>query len=122
MAEPTGTAAGVATFIGATALIGALFGVEPQTLIFATVGAIFGEPLAPPAGTFRKVLLFIGVVVASAMLGAWAAEYFSLTGKYSRNGCALAIAFAFHPLSAAFVQAVPAMARAVFRVPGGGQP
>lgn len=88
-------------------MVMALLGVEPQALAWAMVGAIFGAPLAPPAGRVRQVLVFVGVILACALLGTVAAEFFGHTAPRWRNAWCLAFGGVFHPLAAAFVKAVP---------------
>ena len=111
MADPTSSAVGAATIVSATALVGALLGVEPQTLIFSTVGAVFGAPLAPPAGRVRTVALFVGVVIACAMLGTSAAEAWHQNGRVARNVWSMGIAAFFHPIFATMIEAAPRVTR-----------
>lgn len=120
MAEPT-----VPVATAAAAGLGAVFvawvGLEPQAIVWGLVGAVFGVPLAPPAGRFRTVALFLAVVFACAMLGTWAAEHFHGGSKFARNGWALVLAAVFHPMLAALVQAVPALLQAFLKTRAGGQ-
>lgn len=125
MADPTSSALGAATFVSITAVIGALLGVEPQALVFSTVGAVFGTPLAPPSGRMRTVLLFLAVVIACAMLGTWAAEVWNGSSRFARNCWSMGIASGFHPLFATFIESAPKVFRAVLdgfaRARTGGQ-
>ena len=114
MAEPTTTAAGAAA-AGVTALFMALLGIEPQALVWGLVGAVFGLSFAPQSGRVRAALVFIAVAFAAALLGTWAAEFWHAGSRIARNGWAMALAAAFHPLLAAFVQAVPAALQALVR-------
>lgn len=105
MAEPVSTPLVLAA--GASAAVVALLGVEPQALAWAMVGAIFGAPLAPPAGRMRQVLVFVGVMLASALLGTVAADWAGTTSVRWRNAWCLVFGGVFHPLSSAVVAAVP---------------
>lgn len=120
MADPT-----VPVATAAAAGLGAAFvtwvGLEPQALVWGLVGAIFGVPLAPPAGRWRTVAVFLAVVCACAMLGTWAAEHFHGGSRMARNGWAMVLAAVFHPALAALVQAVPAVLQAFLKARTGGQ-
>lgn len=107
MAEPV--AGPVALAAGAGAAVVALLGVEPQALAWAMVGSIFGAPLAPPSGRLRQVLVFIGVVMACALLGTVAAEFMGHVSTRARNAWCMGLGLVFHPLSAAVVAAVPGL-------------
>lgn len=123
MPEPISTPLALAA--GASALIVALLGVEPQALAWAMVGAIFGAPLAPPAGRVRQVLVFAGVMLASALLGTVAADWAGTTSPRWRNAWCLVLGGIFHPLSAAVVAAVPSVVNTLlqaFAARRGGSP
>jgi MFS-type transporter involved in bile tolerance (Atg22 family) len=117
--------------VGLATAFFALIGVEPQAVLWGMVGAIFGAPLAPPAGRMRQVAVFLAVMLICALLGTWAAEEWHAGSTRARNVWAAALAFGFHPLSAAFVGALPDLARSFFAgvsqflqrggKPGGGQ-
>lgn len=119
MAEPTSTVA-TATAAGLSAAFVAALGVEPQALVYACVGAIFGVAWAPPSNLLRSIWLFVSVVLASALLGTWAAEYFQMTSRHAVSGWSLALAAIFHPLLAAVVQAVPGAISAIVKSRTGG--
>lgn len=119
MAEPTVTAGG-AVAAGITAVFVALIGIEPQGVVWSLVGAVFGLSFAPQVGRWRAALLFLAVAFAAALLGTWAADYWHAGSRIARNGWAMALAAAFHPLLAAFVQAVPAALQALVRARTGG--
>lgn len=108
----------------AAAGVGALFmsvvGVEPQALVWGFVGAVFGLTFAPASGRARAALVFVAVAFAAALLGTWAADFWHTGSRIARNGWAMALAAGFHPLLAAFVQAVPAMFQAFTRTKTGG--
>lgn len=94
---------------GIAGAIVALLGVEPQALVWAAVGAIFGAPLAPQAGRVRQILVFMAVVLACALLGHWAADSWHQGSVRARNAWALVLAAGFHPLSAAVVASIPSL-------------
>jgi hypothetical protein len=108
MADAATTTATSAVFAGGTTAALAVLGVEPQALAWAMVGAIFGAPLAPPAGRVRQVLVFLAVILACALLGTVAAEYFGHAASPRwRNAWCMALAGFFHPVTAVLVKAVP---------------
>lgn len=114
-----------ALMLGITAAVFAVLGVEPQALVWSMVGAIFGAPLAPPAGRLRQVAVFVAVVLACALLGHWAADSWHDGSVRARNAWCLISAAVFHPASSAFVSSVPGAVRALIhaftaRAGGGG--
>lgn len=112
MPEPASTT--TATIgAGAGALMLAMIGVEPQAVVWALVGAVFGSPLAPAAGRYRTVAVFVATVLACALFGTWASEYWHGGGVRARNGWAMGLAVVFHPLITVVVQSVPAVAKAL---------
>ena len=120
MAEPT---SGIA--IGTAAGLGALFvatvGVEPQALVWGFVGATFGVPMAPPSGRVRSIMVFFAVILACALLGTWAADYWFQGGRMARNGFSMGLGAVFHPLFARVVMVIPAIVDSVVRARTGGQ-
>lgn len=96
-----------------------IIGIEPQGLVWSLVGAVFGLSFAPKVGRWRAALLFIAVAFAAALLGTWAAEFWHASSRTARNGWAMALGAAFHPLVAAFVQAVPTALQALLRAKTG---
>lgn len=92
---------------GVGAAVLAVLGLEPQALAWSMVGAIFGAPLAPPAGRVRQALVFVAVVLACALLGTIMAEFFNAASPRWRNGWSMVLAGIFHPVSAALVKAAP---------------
>jgi hypothetical protein len=94
--------------------------VEPQALVWALVGAIFGLGFAPPAGRVRALLVFVAVVLACALIGTWASEVWFGGAPMARNACAMCAAALFHPVLAAVVQAVPAILQAILNAKLGG--
>lgn len=108
------TPVAAAVIAGGGTMVLALLGVEPQALAWAAVGAIFGAPLAPPAGRVRQVLVFVGVILACALLGTVVAESFAAFGSTRwRNAWCVILAGLFHPLSARLVKVVPDLVASV---------
>lgn len=100
-------AVGQASLTGASALILAALGLEPQAIVWGIVGAVLGVSLAKPATRTYSILLFFAATLTCALLGSvLAAEYFaSKIGP--RNALIVAIGAAFHPLLQAFIAAIP---------------
>ena len=96
-----------AVIVGAAASIVAILGVEPQALVWAMVGAIFGAPLAPASGRVRQVLVFAAVVLSCALFGHWAGDAWFSGSLRARNVMAWVSAAVFHPASSALVGVVP---------------
>jgi hypothetical protein len=97
-------------------------GVHPQPLFWALVGATLGMSLAPQAGRSRAVAVFACVVLASALLGTWAARTYVDGSLLAADGVSLLMAVAFHPLLIAFLNAVPSFFGGWIKrlSPGGG--
>jgi hypothetical protein len=102
---PVAAAAGA----GIGAVIVNLLGVEPQVLLAAGAGAFLGIPFAPPTGRIRAAAVFITVVIASALLGSWAASEFFSEARLmtATKGCSLLIGWTFHPLASVIVAGIP---------------
>jgi hypothetical protein len=108
------TPAAVAVTSGVVTLSVALFGVEPQAVFYGIVGSTLGVSLAPQAGNWRAVIVFVAVSVAAAALGTWVAdEYFSRPA--ARNGLSLVLGAVFHPLFAGVVGRIPEILDGVLR-------
>jgi hypothetical protein len=112
---------------GLCAFFFAAVGLEPQTLVYGTVGAIFGLASAQPNAWFRSMCIFASVVLASALLGTWAADQWHAGARLPRNAWSMGIAAVFHPVFAALLAKVPAiipaLIDAVLRArTGGGDP
>ena len=121
MSEPASTVAtAAATSFGAMVL--AAIGVEPQALVWALVGAVFGVAWAPPAGRLRSMMVFIAVVLVCALGGTLASDMWHVGGHTARNLWSAGLAAIFHPLLAAFIQAIPTLLQAFIRAKGGGEP
>lgn len=99
----------VAAGAGIGAVIVAILGVEPQTLIYGFVGASIGISFAPQAGRVRTAFLFLAVVMACALLGTWVAERYFESRHIARNGVALLTAIVFHPLLSGVVANIPSL-------------
>lgn len=99
--------AGQASLTGATALILATIGLEPQAIVWGLVGSVLGVALAKPSTRLYSAVLFLAATLTCALLGSvLAAEYFA--GKVMpRNITIVAIGVAFHPLLQAFIAAIP---------------
>jgi hypothetical protein len=91
----------------------AAMGIGPQALMWSMLGSILGAPLAKSAGRIRQGVVFVVVVFAGALLGTIAAHRFHAGDALYRMGWCFALAGAFHPMSSAFVKAVPALVAAV---------
>jgi hypothetical protein len=127
MAIAAATEPSTALIVGAATSIVAILGVEPQALVWAMVGAIFGAPLAPASGRVRQVLVFAAVVLSCALFGHWAADAWWEGSLRARNVMAWISAAVFHPASSALVSVVPEAIRTlvlgfVQRRSGGAQP
>lgn len=115
MAEPT-SASTIAIAAMASALVVEMLGVEPQTLAWSMVGAIFGSSLAPPAGRLRQVLVFGGVVLASSLLGSVVAEALGHSSMRWRNVWCFIFGGLFHVIAAVVVTEVPGIVRAILQL------
>jgi len=119
MADPTGA---LPTAIGAGigAIVVATIGVEPQTVMWAMVGAVVGVPATAQGGRARAVIVFVAAILACALLGTWASEYWHAGARTPRNSWSLGLALVFHPLLAVVVQAVPSIFQSFIRARTGG--
>lgn len=120
----TESAAGLVT-TGASGLLIAALGVEPQAIAWALVGSILGLTLAKPASRVYAVALFIAATLACSLLATVIAEGYFSGNAGARNVCAVILAAAFHPLFEAFISSVPGLvsagARRLRAVIGGSQ-
>lgn len=118
MTEPVQQAALQATGVGVSAVIIGLIGIEPQVLFFTCVGAGLGIPFASPMGRWRAIMVFVMVVLASALLGTWAAtEYFDSPTRvaFASKGISLILGLTFHPLTSIVVSSIPSVWKAALR-------
>jgi hypothetical protein len=107
----TETAAGIVA-TGASGLLIAALGVEPQAIAWALVGSILGLTLAKPASRVYAVALFFASTLACALMATVIAEHYFASSIGARNVCAVVLAAAFHPLFEAFIAAVPGLVAA----------
>jgi hypothetical protein len=125
MAEPT--SAGIAGVIGAAggaALLSAL-GIEPQSLMWALIGATLGLTAPPSSTRLRAVFAFLCAVLASALLGTWIATAMAdaSTRKLATSGASLVMALLFQPILTSASAAVPSAVKGLIRRAGlGDQP
>jgi len=117
MSDPTQPVINAAA-AGAGAVFVAMIGVEPQALVWASVGAAIGLGFAAQTGRFRAAALFVAVAMACALLGTLiAARWFDNSAVW-RNSSALLLGIAFHPLLALVVAQLPAIVDAALRKVG----
>ncbi len=107
--------------IGATLL--AITGVEPQPLFWAMVGATVGLSTAPTTGRMRATIVFLAVVLLSALAGTFLARVgFNIAAPFiplASNTFSALLAMVFHPLTTALVNALPLIIQwATTRSPG----
>lgn len=84
-------------------------GLEPQTLVFATAGAIFGVGTTPPGGKFRSIALFFAVILGAALLGTMASDLWHGGSRIPRNVWSMALGLSFHLLVASTLNALPSV-------------
>ncbi len=107
MTTPTTEQLANVTVTGAAALVVALIGIEPQALIWGTVGSTLGVSLAKPSGRLYAAALFIAATLTCALLGTMAATQWFNGAALARNVFVVLIGAAFHPAFSAFIAAVP---------------
>lgn len=98
------TGAAVGTLAAATL---SLLGVEPQSLVYAAMGAGIGTTWAPEMPRIRGVVVFVCVICLSALGGTVAALAWSNGAAVWRNLFSGSLAMVFHPLIAGFVTKIP---------------
>ena len=107
MADPIIEATLGAAVVATIAAAGGYVGIDPHALLFAGVGAGFGEPAAKPLGAPRKTFVYVGAVLMSALLATIAAHKFH-DGHFGWMGVwAFCIAVGFQPLLAGFIGTIP---------------
>lgn len=116
MAEPTATTgAAWAIAAGLIASFLAAVGVTWVHVFWAAAGAFVGAGWAPPSGRVRSMLMFPVSTMLAAKAGIVCAAWFGPIGGLSAHDTSQAFGglagIAFHPLTAAFVAAIPAIAR-----------
>jgi NADH:ubiquinone oxidoreductase subunit 6 (subunit J) len=96
-----------AAVIATIAAAGGYVGIDPHALLFAGVGAGFGEPAAKSLGAQRKIFVYVGAVLVSSLLATIAAHKFH-DGHFGWMGVwAFCIAVGFQPLLAGFIGTIP---------------
>ena len=117
MSEPTTTAA-AAVLTGISALTMAALGVEPQTLVYGTIGAGVGTTFAPEMGKVKAIFMFFAVVCLCALAGTVAAQTWFSDGKLARNLIAAFVAMVFHPLISILVSRLQDVVDSLLRKAG----
>jgi hypothetical protein len=110
--EPASSAASAGVGVAAATVV-ALLGVEPQALIYSSLGAFIGLGFAPRAGRVHAALQFVAVVLIAAAVGTWVATEWAHSGIAARTVAAAATAAIFHPTFSAAVDAVPKLVASV---------
>lgn len=105
-------AAASTVLTGASGLLIAALGVEPQAIAWALLGSILGLTLAKPAGRLYAVALFISATLVCALLATVLADHWFEGRVGARNVLAVALAAGFHPMLEAFFSAVPGLVAA----------
>jgi hypothetical protein len=105
-----------ATAAGIGAVTMAIIGVEPQAVLWGSIGACVGMTFAAPAGRLRASLMFVAVVLACAELGTWASIRWFDASFIARNSVALVLGMLFHPILAAVVARIPIVVNAIAKV------
>jgi hypothetical protein len=119
-ADPTAAAATAAS-AGIGALILTTLGVEPQTLLWAGIGASVGVTAAPQASRARAVFTFAAVVLLSALFGTYIAHEHLAGSALARNFCSAVIGGLFHPLFSAAIAGVPSLVTKLTDLIGGAR-
>lgn len=113
MSEPaTSVSSGMAvaaTIVAASSYIG----IDPQALLAAGVGAVFGEPAAKELGGPRKAMLYFGTVIAAGIVATLAAHKLHQDDVWYLRGWALGVGMSFQVLLASFLKSLPAIIDAV---------
>lgn len=122
MTEPAATI-GAAIAAGAGASVLASFGLESAPIFWAVVGAALGMSFAAASSRSRAAAVFVAVVLACSLFGAWLAQRYLGGEPLSRNAFACGLAIFFHPLLQAAITRLPAALDGVMRKFGiGAQP
>lgn len=107
MTEPATSVAGAAVAGLGAALLAAL-GLEPGPLFWALVGASLGMSFAAATTRGRAAIVFVAVVLACSLFGAWLAQRYFAGEPLSRNAFACVLAIVFHPALNALITRLPA--------------
>lgn len=95
-----------ATIAGASAMIFAALGVEPQAIVWAIVGSILGVTFAPPTGRLYAVALFVAATMSCALLATGVSNAYFAGAPIPRNISAVMLAAVFHPALKAFIERI----------------
>jgi hypothetical protein len=93
---------------GATSLVVAMLGVEPQALVYGAVGAFIGFALVAQIGRVKAAAVFVPVVLLCALLGTLIAAQWFGGAPLVRNSAAAVLGVIFQPLLSAVVASIPA--------------
>ena len=107
MADPIIEATLGAAVVATIAAAGGYVGIDPHALLFAGVGAGFGEPAAKPLGAPRKTFVYVGAVLVSSLLATIAAHKFHDGNLGWMSVWALGFGVGFQPLLAGFIGTIP---------------
>jgi len=99
VADVTSVIAGSLAY-GVTAITVSALGVEPQSLVYATMGAGVGTIAAPALGRIRAIAIFACVVCLCALGGTVLAQEYFADRVLARNLASGGLAAFFHPLFA----------------------
>jgi hypothetical protein len=97
-----------------TAVTLALFGVEPQSIIYATMGAGVGTIFSPSVvngspwrGRVKAVAIFVGVAVICAGIGTLISQVYFAKNEVWRNVVAAFSAVLFLPIVSTIIAKLP---------------
>lgn len=90
-----------------TAATLSILGVEPQSLVYAAMGAGIGTTWAPEMPRIRAAVVFTCVICLSALAGTVAAVLWTSGSGLFRNLFAGVIAVVFHPLISSGIAKMP---------------
>lgn len=113
MADITSSASD-AVGAGIMAAVVSTVGVDPQTLIYAGMGATLGMGATPPAGRLRTLCMFVAVTLLCAALGHFVEQHYFPGDRFVRNfagGFAAALAY---PVLGALTANLPAFIAQAF--------
>lgn len=102
-----GTSAGAAIGAGLGVTVLTTLGVHPQPLFWALAGATLGMSMAPSAGWARTAIVFVCVVLLSALMGTAAAARWADGSLTAADTIAALTAWLFHAIAGAVVEQVP---------------
>ena len=97
-------------------------GIEAGPLFWALVGAAIGMSFAAATSRGRAAAVFVAVVLACSLFGAWLAQHYFGGEQISRNALSCVLAICFHPLLNAAITRMPAALDGRMRKLGIGGP